>query len=115
VFFVLVLWLIAPLAAGYMGGGQLSGILRALSLVFFASPFVAIPLSVMIRHLEFKRIAVIQSLSMLISALISISMAWAGYGVWSLVAGHLAGSYLTAAFFLFEWRPGFPLDPIWSW
>ncbi len=109
VFFVLVLWLIAPLAAGYMGSGQLSGILRALSLVFFASPFVAIPLSVMIRHLEFKRIAVIQSLSMLISALISISMAWAGYGVWSLVAGHLAGSYLTAAFFLFEWRPGFDL------
>lgn len=83
-------------------------LLRVSALSFLMRPFVNMPSSLLQRAMRFKAQSIIRVATLLVSSLVSISMAYAGYGVWSLVIGGLTGSVsnvimLTATA---RWRPG---------
>jgi len=102
-----MLWLGAPSISALAKNPALINVLRVMSFALFSSPFVNIPASLMIRNLNFRGVFHRQIAPILASSLLSIILACLDYGVWSLVIGHIAGSYVSAIIFLFHWRPRF--------
>lgn len=95
----LVLWGLlaagAPLAAGL--DPRLPAILRVYALWVFLDGLAVVPKLFFERELEVRRLVAPEIARGLAVALISIALAWRGAGVWSLVAGELAGAALFAA------------------
>lgn len=94
---------ISPLVARFYGQPLLIPLLCVLSLQVFLSSFGIVQFALLTRAMDFRRQAIISTLSVLSSGLVGISMAWSGLGVWSLV-----GQSVTAALFqsLLVWRLG---------
>jgi teichuronic acid exporter len=53
--------------------------------------FFVIPKATLTREMKFKEISIIESISALGTGLLTLTLAWLGYGVWSLVIGALFG------------------------
>ncbi|OZA71680.1 MAG: lipopolysaccharide biosynthesis protein, partial [Sphingomonadales bacterium 39-62-4] len=80
-----VQWLSAPAVAAYYGQPVVADMLRVQTLIYISTPFIAIPEVLMGRRLDFRSQAVVNLLSALTGAVISLLMAWADFGVWTLV------------------------------
>jgi O-antigen/teichoic acid export membrane protein len=79
-------FLAAPLAADYYNQPIIADMLRVQALIFLATPFIALPDVVLSRALDFKRPAIVNLVTALIGAAVSLAGALLGYGVWTLVA-----------------------------
>ena len=103
----------APLIATFFGEDRLTAIVRVLALQFLITIFVVIPSALLSRRLEFKKQSLISLGSSVLSSLVSLGMAFSGYGVWALVAGTLLASFVNAvainAIAPFLRRPDFSL------
>jgi O-antigen/teichoic acid export membrane protein len=101
----------APLAAGLDPG--LPAVLRVYALWVFLDGLSVVPKLFFERELEVGRLVAPEIARGLAVALVSIALAWRGAGVWSLVAGELAGAALFAAFLWWRaWgRMRLELDP----
>jgi len=75
---------------------RIGSLLIALSPSFLLSSLYAIPTVVLTRLLRFRTEFGLQIATAATRALTSIAFAWAGFGVWSLVAGALTGSLMQA-------------------
>lgn len=69
-----------------------ASILRALSLTFLIGGFTTVNDAILTRLMLFRTVFWIQTTMMLVRISVSIVCAYSGLGVWSLVAGSLAGS-----------------------
>lgn len=87
----------APLVADYYGQPVIADMLRVQALLTLSTPFIAIPEVMMGRQLDFRRQALVNLIAAASAALISVVMAWQGYGVWTLVIAPVAGFWLRAA------------------
>jgi O-antigen/teichoic acid export membrane protein len=102
----------APYAAAYFHQPMVADLLRVQAAFFLANPFTALGHALLVRRLAFKRQSRIDLAAAAISALTALSCAYAGLGVWTLVAapGALwfarASGYVLAAR-LWEIRPRF--------
>lgn len=81
---------IAPLAAAYYRQPMVAQLLRVQALLYFATPFIALPYALLARQLDFRRQAQINFVAGLIGALTALIGAHAGWGVWTLVAAPIA-------------------------
>lgn len=100
-------WFTAPLVAQFFDTDGLLEILRAMFLVFLIDAFDTTPTMMLQKRLEFDKTALAEVFGSAVNTAIAIAMAWAGYGVWSLVIGQL-GSRLTRTllvFYLSGFRP----------
>lgn len=79
---------------------RIQGLLIGLSPSFLLAGLLAIPNVVLTRLLRFRTEFLIQLSTIVIRALVAIAFAWAGFGVWSLVAGALSGAIAQAMFSL---------------
>ena len=77
--------LLAPLAAAYYNQPMVADLLRVQALLYLATPFIALPSSLLARHLDFRRQAKVNLVSALAGALAALALALAGLGVWALV------------------------------
>jgi O-antigen/teichoic acid export membrane protein len=84
------LFVAAPLAAAYYREPVIAEMLRWQSLIYLATPFLILPEALMTRELEFKRPAIINLVTALVGAAVSLGMALGGYGVWTLVAAPIS-------------------------
>ncbi len=115
----LVLWGLlvagAPLAAGLNPG--LPPILRVYAAWVFLDGLAVVPKLFFERELEVGRLVAPEIARGLAVALVAIVLAWRGAGVWSLVAGELAGAALFAALLWWRARGRFPivLEPRLIW
>jgi O-antigen/teichoic acid export membrane protein len=102
-------WIAAPLIASYYHREEVIPILRTLGVLFLIYPFSDVPLSILVRDLEFKALFFRQAAPLLFSSLVSIALAYAGFGAWALVFGSIVGAGATAIVVLWisEWYPGF--------
>jgi O-antigen/teichoic acid export membrane protein len=82
--------LMAPLVARYYGQPVVADMLRVQALVFFTTPFIALPSALLARRIEFRSQALINLLCALVGAATALSLAWLGYGVWALVLAPIA-------------------------
>ncbi len=81
---------VAPLAAAYFNEPVVADMLRWQSLIYLATPFLILPEAMLTRNLEFKKPAIINLTSALVGAVVALSMALGGYGVWTLVVAPIA-------------------------
>lgn len=88
-FFLTIFLGAAPIAAYYQEP-RLVPLMQVASIIFLLSPFRSIPNALLDRALEFKLRAQVDMVAMVISALLSLTLAIAGAGVWALIAALVA-------------------------
>lgn len=105
----LVLFLSAPWIANFYGIAILTPIARLYALLFILGSGNAVHSTLFTKHLDFKTPLRIGLVSMLISALIGIILAWKGFGVWALVAQAMSSALIQASmtWSISSWRPVF--------
>ncbi len=99
--------LLAPFAAAYYDQPIIADLLRVQALIFLATPFIVLPEALMARNLEFKKTSLVNLLSAIIGAIVALSCALSGLGVWTLVYAAIAifwtqgiGLFLSARMFI---------------
>ena len=100
-----------PLANALGGGSELVPIIRWMSLYVTLEGMWVIPEALLRRNLKFKQLGLSQIPAELASTIISIPLAMAGYGVWSLVIGQLLGQVLRILLIWWFARPWIMLRP----
>jgi teichuronic acid exporter len=96
----LIVGLGAPVFAYLLADERLTAILRALALQFALFAIVAVPESLAHRRMEFKRLAMIELVATLVTALTTLFLAWLDLGVWALVLGSLTGTSLRTVLYV---------------
>lgn len=86
----MVLFSSASLAADFYRQPELVMVMRVLSIGFLLTIFESIPSALLAKAMRFKEIAIIQLVSGVAGAAVSLVMAHLGFGYWTLVAGGLA-------------------------
>lgn len=95
--------------AQFFGEPRLGPVLRWLSLSFIVSALSSTQIAILQRNLAFKSLAARSLVATVAGGIVGVIMAFAGYGVWSLVAQNLANG-VAGALVLWQasdWRPGF--------
>jgi len=105
-----IIYLTAPFVAGLYRNPDVVPVLRALGALFLVSPLAAVPEALLLRELDFRRLFAVEVLPALVPGVVAIGFGLAGFGVWALVFGTLAGAVLQtgALWALVGYRPGWP-------
>ena len=89
-----IVFVAAPFIADFFGEERLTAIVRVTGLQFLLVAPSVIPNAMLQRELEFKWRSLITLAAAAISALVTLTLALAGYGVWALVYGSLIAALL---------------------
>lgn len=97
----------APHIGGFLRSADAGRLLPHAALVFLITPFGTVPAALITRRLQYRYIAITDWADSIIGAVVSIVMAFRGFGFWSLVYGQLAGTAfrIVVKAFLSGWRP----------
>lgn len=93
----------APLIAQFFHAPELHKLVIVTSLSFILTSFEAIPLGLLQRDMDYRRLSVAESLQAVITAVVSVTCAYSGWAYWSLIAGNLAGRAANVAL-IWYWR-----------
>lgn len=102
----------AGLVAGFFDEPDLAPVLRWLSITFILGALSSTQMAILQRNLAFKSLAARSMTAKIGGGIVGVSLAFAGFGVWSLVAQKLAAG-LVGIIVLWrasDWRPGFKLS-----
>jgi teichuronic acid exporter len=99
----LLICAISPLVAKFYGQPILIPLLCVLSLQVVLSSFGIVQGALLTRAMDFRRLAIISTLSVLSSGAVGIGMALHGLGVWSLAGQSVSGALFNS---LLVWRLG---------
>lgn len=106
-----VLWgisaAVSPLMASFFRNDLVRPITIVLSIEFIISSFGLVQSSLLSRDLDFKKLAIVDMVTSLANGVFAISLAYAHFGVWSLVWGSIVSSSVTVVLLwkLYPWRP----------
>jgi len=105
----LALTVSSPFIADFFHSPATGQILPIAALSFLAVPFGTVPSALLARELRYKEITYILWINTLTNAVVTIGLAWAGFGYWSLVYGQLAAAVVSslAKVWFGRWRPSF--------
>lgn len=97
----------APVVAGYFRMPVLCGVLRGIGLTLILGAMISVQLTRLRKHFAFRVIAVANILSYVVAGAMAAIMAYAGFGVWSLVAMQVLQMLIVLLVFsiLTRWRP----------
>jgi O-antigen/teichoic acid export membrane protein len=103
---------LAPLIAIYFRDPQMTSVLRWMGISFVINALGSVHTNWLVRDLDYRRKLIPDLGSPLIKGVISIGMAYLGFGVWSLVFGQIAGAIASVVlvWIIFPWRPRLTLD-----
>lgn len=103
---------LAPLVASYFHDPQVTSVLRWMGISFIINALGSVHTNWLVRDLDYRRKLVPELGGALAKGVISIGMAYMGYGVWSLVFGQIAGAVISVilVWIILPWRPRFTLD-----
>jgi len=103
----ILLFMTAPLIASFFGESILINLLRVYGIVFLIGSFSTIQSVRLNKNLQFKTQFKLLLPSLIISAMVSIWMAYNGFGVWSLVWKELifSGIATIQLWFYANWQP----------
>jgi O-antigen/teichoic acid export membrane protein len=97
----IVIILIAPFIASFYDEPTITNVLRVLSIGIIISSFQFVPSVYFRKNLQFRKMAIPTVLSGLTNSVISITLAYFDFGVWSLVYGSLASTCVNVGTLLF--------------
>jgi PST family polysaccharide transporter len=103
---------LAPFVAGYFRDPQVIPVLRWMGISFIINALGSVHTNWLVRDLDYRRKLVPELGGALIKGVISISMAYLGYGVWSLVFGQIGGAVASVilVWIILPWRPRLTVD-----
>lgn len=107
VFLYAVLYFSAPAIARFYNIPLLCDVLRVQGVVLFIYAFNIVQRNQLRKNLNFKVLSVVTIITSVTSLLITIIMAYNGYGVWALVIQNIIAAAIPALVFWFyiKWRP----------
>ena len=110
--FFIVLFLIAPWVEAWTGAQGLSLVMRGVSLMILTSGLCRIHEARLTHNMDFRPLAIRSFLSVLAGGTVGIGMAYAGFGVESLIAQQLVTSLSEFALLwtIVKWKPGFAVS-----
>lgn len=105
-------WLIAPFLAIYFQDERVIPVFRAITLTFPITALGSTHDALLRKQLAFGKTALPEFLRALTKGLISVSLAFAGYGAWSLVWGQVGGTFVASIilWLITPWRPTLEFD-----
>jgi teichuronic acid exporter len=108
----IIIYLMAPLVAHFYHQPILIDLIRGLSIVLIFNAFYLIQQTRLTKMMDFKTQAKVMIPALLLSGFIGIGMAYAGFGVWSLIVFNVSKSFFSAILFwlLSDWRPSKVFD-----
>lgn len=106
-FIYIVFYICAPLVANFYDTPELTDIMRVISLSVVFNSLAVVQRALLTIKLDFKTQAKASLVAALVSGFVGISMAYNGFGVWSIVAQQLCnlGLNTTILWVLAKWRP----------
>ncbi|KKP32395.1 MAG: hypothetical protein A2312_04700 [Candidatus Staskawiczbacteria bacterium RIFOXYB2_FULL_32_9] len=110
----LTLFFIAPIIADIFREARVIFVLRVLSLQIIFVSLSSVQIALFQREFYFKKIFFNRLISSFVPGFVSIPLAFLNFGVWAIVLGSLAGSFIQMVFFWFtsSWRPNMSFDKI---
>jgi lipopolysaccharide exporter len=98
---------VAPLMASLFNAPELTNVLRLLALLLVIKAIGTAPMAILERNIDFRRRSKCEVTGAVAQAAVALSLAASGAGVWSLVAGQLAGAAVQSllAWVVVPWRP----------
>lgn len=108
----LLFYFSAPLIASFYEESRLENLTKVFSVIFFIQAFGLVNITELKKKVDFKSLAIIENTAHLFSSIIAITMAYYGFGVWSLIANTVLNiSFRTIIIFLVsDYRPKFSYD-----
>lgn len=105
----IICFFIAPYISIFFHNEALTDVVRWISLVLILNAFAIIQRTRLVKNIDFKTQAKISVIASVISGIVGISMAFCGYGVWSLVGQQLSRQFWnTLLLWVFnKWLPKF--------
>jgi PST family polysaccharide transporter len=102
------LFAVAPLIAAFYQEPRVTNVVRVLSFSLVISGFGGLQQALLERQLSFRTLAKVEMFSTLLGAVVSIVLAAAGFGVWSLVFQALTQTLVVVllVWSVSTWRPG---------
>ncbi|WP_263831549.1 MOP flippase family protein [Salinibacter sp.] len=106
---MLITWVMSPWIAQFFDEPDLEPVLHWLSLIFGVRALNGIQEALFRRDVEFKVLSIAGFLGVCVGGGFGITMAYQGYGVWSLVAHQIASqaTNVTILWVVSNWRPSF--------
>ena len=103
---------LAPLVAVYFRDPQVIPVLRWMGISFVINALGSVHTNWLVRDLDYRRKLVPELGGALTKGVVSISMAYFGYGVWSLVFGQIIGAVVSVilVWIVLPWRPRLTID-----
>jgi teichuronic acid exporter len=88
-------FLAAPFFAGWYRDPLYTDLFRVSAVSFLIRPFTNMPNAWLTRHMRFNHRILIDLSCASAGSILAVALAWYGFGVWSLIAGGMAGSLLS--------------------
>ena len=103
---------LAPLVAAYFRDPQVIPVLRWMGISFVINALGSVHTNWLVRDLDYRRKLVPELGGALTKGVVSIGMAYFGYGVWSLVFGQIIGAVVSVilVWIVLPWRPRLTID-----
>jgi O-antigen/teichoic acid export membrane protein len=110
--FCILSLLFASQIARFFHEPKVAPVIACLSFSFFFYALGAIPTAILTRELDFRALAIRALLTTTVAGAVGLAMAFAGYGVWSLVGQQLVNAFLSfvCLWWAVSWRPGFRIS-----
>ena len=104
-----ILFFGAPAIADFFNEWALVSIIRIMGLILIINSFSIIQQAVFTQKIDFKTLAKVRMVTIVISSTVAVIMAFSGYGVWSLVAQYGLMSLINTIILCFinRWVPSF--------
>lgn len=108
---VVLVWATSGLVAQFFGNADLQPILKVIAFVLLIRACTTTPLGLMYRELQYKVLSIIQITSYVLGyGGVGITLAYLGYGVWSLVYAVLCQATLSLLLYLFFSKNKYKLE-----
>ena len=108
ILFYLILFFCSPFIADFYNQPKLVDLTKVLSLNIIISSFSIIQNTKLTINLDFKSITISNFIAVIISGSVGVTMAYVGFGVWSLVWQSIIRAFILAIILwvISKWKPG---------
>lgn len=103
----IILFVAAPWIAQFFNDNLLINVIKVLALTLFLGAILSVQNAILTKNMQFKKQFISVFIASLISGIISIFLAYFGFGVWTLVIQQLMSQamMIVILFLIMKWRP----------
>jgi teichuronic acid exporter len=103
----MVLYVSAPSIGAWLRSPEAGALLPVAALTFLITPFGAVPSALISRRMQFRYLAAADWTDITIGVVVTVMLAWNGWGYWSIVYGHVISVFARVCLqlYLSAWRP----------